>query len=445
MTKKTNVFLISLGCSKNLVDSEYLLGFIRASGNNIVSNLDKAEKVVINTCGFIQPAVEETIDTILRMVDLKEKGKLKGLVVTGCFVQRYGYKLLKEIPEVDAWLGPGELNRISTVLNKSCPEIPIYVKKPVFLADHTTPRIYSTPFYTAYLKIAEGCSSECTYCLIPKLRGPFRSRGIDSLIKEARKMVLAGVKEINLIAQDITMYGRDPGSSGLLLEDLLEELLAINGLTWIRLQYCNPARVSERLLDLIEENDAICPYLDIPLQHVNHNILVSMGRDDLKESPLELLERIRSRKRRISLRTTLMVGFPGETEAIFEELYDFVKWACFDHLGVFIFSSEKGTRAARIKLEIENGKAEQRKDQIMQLQHLLLEETQQRMVGQKVPVLIEGHCSETDFLLKGRTATMAPEVDGQVLINKGNGVEGEIMSVFIREAYAYDLIGELCV
>ncbi len=442
MTEKTNVFLISLGCSKNLVDSEHLLGFIRASGNNIVSNLEKAEKVVINTCGFIQPAVEESIDTILQMVDLKEKGKLKRLVVTGCFVQRYGYKLLKEIPEVDAWLGPGELDRISTVLNQSCPAH-LYVKKPVFLADHTTPRIYSTPFYTAYLKIAEGCSSGCTYCLIPKLRGPFRSRAIGSLIKEARKMVLAGVKEINLIAQDITMYGSNPGSSGT-LEDLLEELLAIDGLSWIRLQYCNPARISERLLDLIEENDAICPYLDIPLQHVNPNILASMGRDDLKESPLELLERIRSRKRRISLRTTLMVGFPGETEAIFEELYDFVKWACFDHLGVFIFSPEKGTRAARIKSELENGKAEQRRDQIMQLQRLLLEETRQRMVGQKIPVLIEEYCSETDLLLKGRTATMAPEVDGQVLINKGNGIEGEIMPVLIREAYAYDLIGELC-
>ncbi len=442
--KKGRVFLISLGCAKNLVDSEHVLGLLRASGFVIAQSLAEAEFAVINTCGFIRPAVEETIDTILEAVNLKAHGNLKKVVVLGCFVQRYGYKLTKEIPEVDGWLGTGEIHRVADILEKSSPLsiVPIYLSRPVHIADHTVPRIQISPFYSSYLMIADGCSHRCSYCIIPSLRGPYRSRGLESLCIQAEEMVQSGVKEINLIAQDTTMYGKDLDED-ICLEDLLERLVCIRGVRWIRLLYCYPGEISDRLLELINSEEAICPYLDLPLQHVNGRLLEAMGRNSSGETPLELVERIRSGRRKISLRTTLMVGFPGETENMFNELCDFVKRVEFNNLGTFIFSREKGARAARFKSTVKREIAQQRQKTIMTLQKEISGKLNQRLVGQTLPVLIEGVSPETDLLLKGRTETMALDVDGQVLINKGEGVAGEIMPVLITDAHDYDVVGEI--
>ncbi|MBW2217130.1 MAG: 30S ribosomal protein S12 methylthiotransferase RimO [Deltaproteobacteria bacterium] len=443
MEKKNKIFFISLGCAKNLVDSEHMLGLLISEGYDLAMDVDEAGIAVINTCGFIQASVEEAIATILEMADLRKKGELKKLIVAGCFVQRYGYKLRKEIPEVDGWLGTGDVHRITEIIGDDVVSpVPFYISRPVYLADHCVPRIQTTPFYSAFLRIAEGCSHRCSYCIIPSLRGPLRSRSMESLITEAEEMVDRGVKEINVIAQDTTTYGRDLEQS-VCLENLLEGLVAIKGVQWIRLLYCHPDGVSERLLELMESGDAICPYLDLPFQHVNEDILKAMGRGSERETPWELLERIRAGKRRLSLRTTLMVGFPGETEEMFNELYDFVKTVRFDHLGVFTFSPEKGTPAARLRETVDPDVAERRQAKLMALQSKISKELNQELVGKTVPVLLEGPSSETELLLKGRTATMAPDVDTQILINKGEGAIGDIVPVRISEAYSYDIIGEI--
>ncbi|MBL7173203.1 MAG: 30S ribosomal protein S12 methylthiotransferase RimO [Desulfobacteraceae bacterium] len=444
MKKDGNVFLISLGCAKNLVDSEHMLGILESRGFGLASKIEAAQFAVINTCGFLQAAVEEAIDTILETARLKNEGKLERLVVVGCFVQRYGYKLAKEIPEVDGWLGTGEIWRVADILsaNNLTTRVPFFVNKPTFLADHHLPKVQTTPFYTAYLRIAEGCSHRCSYCLIPKLRGPFRSRSVESLLEEAAEMISRGVKEINLIAQDTSLYGKDLYGEAR-IEDLLESLIRIKRLRWVRSLYFHPNNVSERLLDFIDSEEAVCPYLDLPFQHVNPDILKSMGRNPNRETPWELIERIRRRRRRISIRTTLMVGFPGETEEMFDQLCDFVKMAQFDHLGVFAFSPEKGTPAARIRPAVERKTARERLDKIMTIQAGISKKINQQKIGHVLPVLIEGPSLETDLLLTGRTATMAPDVDTKVLINDGEGVIGEIMPVLITEAHAYDLVGEI--
>jgi len=435
--------MISLGCAKNLVDGENMLGFLRERGYFVVPRVEDAEIAVINTCAFVQAAVEESIDTILETAKKKKGGKLKRLFVAGCFVQRYGYKLRREIPEVDGWLGTGEFRRLADILEEEGGEKPrFFIGKPRFLADHRTPRLPLTPFYTAYLKIAEGCSHGCTYCTIPRLRGALRSRGVESLVIEAQVLVARGVKEINLVAQDTTMYGRDLAGN-ICLEDLLEGLLKIREIRWIRILYSHPSRISDRLVELVASEEKICPYLDIPLQHVNPALLGAMGRPLGRETPRQLVEKIRGRSSRLSLRTTMMVGFPGETEEAFAELYDFVRLARFDHLGAFIFSPEQGTPAARFPERVDRGKAEERLEAIMGLQREISRAKNQGLVGQVVPVLLEGFSEETDLLLKGRTASMAPEVDGQVLINKGQGAVGEILPVLIKEAHPYDLVGEI--
>ncbi len=444
VSSEEKVFFISLGCAKNLVDSEHMLGLLKSSGFGITTHAEEAGIAVINTCAFIQAAVEETIDTILEIAALKRQGKFKKIIVAGCFVQRYGLKLLKEISEVDGWLGTGEIHRIVDALTNHDPESPplFFLSRPTYLADHRVPRVQTGPFFSAFLKIAEGCSHRCSYCTIPALRGPYRSRSMDSLMIEAKEMVNRGVKEINLIAQDTTMYGEDL-EKDLCLEDLLEGLVMIKGIRWIRLLYCHPNRITERLLNLFDSEEVICPYLDLPQQHVHEDILKAMGRENYNEAPLELVERIRSRKRKISLRTTLMVGFPGETDEMFKDLCDYIKRVRFDHVGVFIFSPEKGTAAARLKPTIERTVTERRQSEIMSLQAVISKELNQQMVGRTVPVLIEGPSPESDLLLKGRTVTMAPDVDAQVLINKGGGVIGEIMPVLIKKAYSYDIIGEI--
>jgi ribosomal protein S12 methylthiotransferase len=442
MKSNDRIALISLGCAKNRVDSEHILGILASEGFPVVSSIEEAEIAVINTCGFLEASVEEAIDTIFEAVELKKKGQLKRVLVTGCFVQRYGYKLRREIPEVDGWAGTGEAHRIvDLVRSRHAGNVPFHIGRPSHLPDHKSPRIQTTPFYSTSLRIAEGCSHSCSYCIIPRLRGPLRSRDMDSLVVEAEEMAGRGVKEINLIAQDTTMYGADLGGKGS-LEGLLEKLVSIRGIQWIRLLYCHPERISDRLLELIDSEEIICPYLDIPFQHVNGKILRAMGRSELCGVD-KVLERIRGRRRSISVRSTLMVGFPGETEAMFKELCDFVSRAEFDHLGVFAFSPEKGTRAERLRPTVKRTEAEQRQERILALQSDISRSLCQKSVGQTLPVLIEGRHPETDLLLRGRTATMAPEVDGEVLINGGVGNPGDILPVLITEAHVYDLVGEI--
>jgi len=444
MLKKEKVFLISLGCAKNLVDSEHMLGILSHSGFRLTEQAEEADIVIVNTCGFLQTAVEESIDVIFETARLKTSGKLKHLIVAGCFVQRYGYKLMQEIPEVDVWIGTGEIDKIAeAVMNKdSGRQTEFFIGRPTRLPDHRLPRIQTTPFYTSYLRIGEGCSHRCSYCIIPNLRGSFRSRGMESLLIEAREMASRGVKEINLIAQDTSYYGKDL-KTGPFLEDLLEKMVTIDGIAWIRLLYLHPYGITERLLDLIESHEVIAPYLDLPLQHSNQELLRSMGRPPSQEAPMELIERIRRRKREMSIRTTLMVGFPGETEAMFKQMREFIETAEFEHLGVFVYSAEKGTPAARLKPVVDHDIAENRRAELMGAQASISRKNNRKMVGKIFPVIMEGPCPETELLLCGRTAGMAPEVDRRVLINKGEGIVGEIMPVRITEAHDYDVVGEI--
>jgi ribosomal protein S12 methylthiotransferase len=441
MNENKSLFLMSLGCAKNRVDSEHMLGILNGEGYEVVHRIEEAGTVVINTCGFLQEAVQEAIEAILGAVRLKETGTLKRLVVAGCFVQRYGYKLRKEIPEVDGWLGTGEFHRIADVLKGSDkPPVPMLICRPAFSADHGLPRIQTTPFYTAYLRIAEGCANRCTYCMIPKLRGPFRSCTMDALIAEAWEMAGHGVKEINLIAQDTSRYGEDLHGKSRIM-DLLKGLSRIEGILWLRLLYFHPDRLTEAFLDFMAEHERIVPYLDLPFQHSNPDLLKAMGRDPGEKTPWDLMTMVRNRRQNINIRTSLMVGFPGETEEDFEGLCDFVRMAEFDSLGVFTFSPEKGTRAARLSRQVDGAIARERRNKLMAIQADISKKKNQRWVGQVLPVLIEGESSETDLLLAGRTEAMAPDVDGRVLINEGEGVAGEIMPVLITEAHEYDLVG----
>lgn len=440
-TEKSKICLVTLGCAKNLVDSENMLGILSAEGYTVVPGIDQAEIAIVNTCGFIESAVKESVDMILEIADLKRTSTLKRLYVTGCLVQRFGYKLQKELPEVDGWLGTGRLEAVVRLI-EDVGEAPFLIGRPSFPADHEVPRIQSTPGYTAYVKIAEGCSHRCAYCTIPGIRGPFRSRPPGSILGEVAAMAERGVKEINLVAQDTMSYGRDLRERSSLVE-LLEALVHVDGIRWIRVLYGHPKGTSERLLNLIQTQEKICPYLDIPLQHAHPEVLRKMGRFSTEENPWRLLERIRSGPRPVAVRSTLMVGFPGETEEAFKELCDFVAWAELDHLGVFVYSPEKGTRAARFGRPVDRLRAQERMDTIMQMQAGISQKKNRKMVGKVVPVLIEGPSEETPLLLRGRTARMAPDVDGQILINRGEGRVGEIQPVKIRKAYAYDLIGEI--
>jgi ribosomal protein S12 methylthiotransferase len=442
MNIKKKIFLLSLGCAKNLVDSENILGLLSSSGYPIAEEVDNADIAIVNTCGFLQSAAEEAISAILDMIERKNRDELEKVIVTGCFVQRYGYKLKREMPEVDGWIGTGELNKIAELVASTDTKAPFYIGRPEFIAGHELPRVQTTPFYSAYIKIAEGCFHKCTYCAIPAIRGTLRSRPVESIILEARAMRDRGVKEINLIAQDTTIYGADLGmEKG--IERLLEELLAIKGIEWIRLLYSHPYEIRDSLLDLMDKEERIAPYLDIPLQHVHAGILKSMGREIRGETPAGLIDRIRSYKRGFSIRTTMMVGFPGETDDAFHELYDFVKKTEFDHLGTFIYSPEQGTHAARLKGIPEKKVSKKRRDSIMKLQSRISFKKNRGMINKTVPVLIEGLSKETDLLLSGRTIRMAPDVDTQVLINSGEGIRGEIQNVLITEAHPYDLVGEI--
>ncbi len=434
--------LVSLGCAKNLVDSEVILGSMKAGGWQLVDDPENADVLIINTCGFIQAAVEEAISEIFELVKIKERFPEKRLVVVGCLVQRYKAKLAEDLPEVDLFVGTEGAAGIAAIierLNKSDLEQRLFLPD-TFLMTNETPRVISTPPFRAWLKITEGCNNRCSYCMIPMIRGELRSRSIDDLVREAKKLETFGVKELSLIAQDSTAYGRDL-SYVTNLEKLIQRLLEQTTIPWLRLLYLYPTGVTDDLLALMAMNERVVPYLDIPMQHVNDTILQTMNRRYTKEQLLKVVDRIRSRVPDIAIRTTFLVGFPGESEKAFMEIEKFLRRVNIDHVGVFSYANEEGAPSEKFARQVPEKVKTQRVDYLLAVQAELSAEIQKKYIGRIEPVLIEGLCSETDLLLQGRTRYQAPEVDGCVLINDGIARPGDIVSVTISEAQVYDLVG----
>ncbi|UCG21330.1 MAG: 30S ribosomal protein S12 methylthiotransferase RimO [Deltaproteobacteria bacterium] len=440
----TTFYLQSLGCPKNRVDSEVILGSLMDAGYKPVQEPLEARLIVVNTCSFIESATEESIETILELAQAKKQGRCELLVVAGCLPQRYGRKLVKSMPEVDLFLGTSSFVRLVEILaRKQAGEVErLNLEPPRFLMTSTTPRTLSAPFYSGYLKIAEGCSNRCSFCTIPAIRGPYRSRPLNDLLQEAEWLASQGVIELNLVAQDTTAYGTDLGERPR-LPDLLEALANIGKFPWVRLLYAYPQKIDRRLLQTMASYESICKYLDLPLQHVSGHLLKAMGRTGSADEFHELVAWIREYLPEVTLRTTLIVGFPGETDGDFQELYHFVEQARFQRLGLFAFSPEKGTRAALFSDPVEESVKIQRVHALAALQENISLDYNSRLVGTVQPVLIEGVSDESDLLLQARLSSQAPEIDGCVLITKGFGKVGEIVAARITEAHAHDLIGEI--
>ena len=432
--------LISLGCAKNLVDSEHMLALLRAAGWEIIEDMAEADVGVINTCGFIEAAKSEAIETILETAQYKQTGKMKGLVVTGCLVQRYAEEMQKELPEIDAICGTGSYENIVDAANAA-----LGGQKAAYMADMAAAaldgdRSRLTPSYTAYFKIAEGCSNRCGYCIIPKLRGPYRSREMDALLEEARELANAGVKELIVIAQDITKYGMDLPEHKRLLPELLRQLCQLN-FTWVRLHYLYPDQITEELIDVIAEEPKIVKYLDIPLQHVSKRILRAMHRPGDGEEFAALIEKLRARIPGLVLRTSLIVGLPGETEEEFAELCTFLQETQMERVGVFEFSPEEGTEAAELPDQIDAETKANRRLIVEELQSGVLDDYNTSRHGETMDVLCEGF-DEEQQLWFGRTYADSVEVDGHVYFESdGEPQEGEFVSVRITESLGPDLLG----
>jgi ribosomal protein S12 methylthiotransferase len=442
--ERQKVSMVSLGCPKNLVDAEVMLGFLDREGYEVTTDEKEADIIIVNTCSFIKEAKQESIDAILDLADRKHDGNCKLLIVTGCLPQRYQEELCGELPEVDIFVGTGDYPKIAEIIAEKgkTPGQLRYIGDPNLIYDENFPRLKSTPLYTAYLKIAEGCSNCCSYCIIPALRGSFRSRPMEKLLEEARGLVSGGVKELNIIAQDVTNYGKDlPGGEN--LEDLIRELVKIEGLSWIRLLYAYPDGITDSLIELIRTEDKICKYLDIPLQHISDNILVKMKRRGREAEIRALLAKLRAEIPGLALRTSLIVGFPGETDEDFGKLLHFVEEAQFDRLGVFCFSREEGTPAAEMRDQISERVKRDRYKKIMKAQARVSFKRNRRLIGEYEQVIVEGYSDETDLLLKGRSSRQAPDIDGQVYITAGNANVGDVVTLRITDSSDYDLIGEI--
>jgi ribosomal protein S12 methylthiotransferase len=433
---------VSLGCEKNLVDSEVMLGLLSRRGYQITPDQTEADIIVINTCGFIDKAKQESIDTILEMAELKTSGQCSKLVVTGCLVERYRAEIQEEIPEVDAVLGTNEVESIINVCeNQPLPKI----DNRYYLYDETVPRLLTTPSFTAYIKIAEGCDRPCSFCIIPKMRGPHRSRPIASIVNEARFLAESGVKEIVLISQETTMYGNDLGHAHG-LSQLLRQLVRIEDLRWIRFLYCFPSQIDDELLVTVREEPKVCNYIDMPLQHVSGRILRSMKRGGNADSLKRLLERIRRHVPGVTLRTSMILGYPGETEAEFLELCSFVEEIQFDRLGTFEHSDEEGTASYLLGDKVRPRVINRRRSHLMKLQAKISRKKNRQRVGEKYDLLLEGQSEETDLLWQGRLESQAPRIDGVVLINDAIGDQpkaGQFRTVEISQALDYDLVGTL--
>ena len=441
---KYKVSLVSLGCPKNLVDAEVMLGHLPAQRFEIVTDEASADIIVVNTCSFIQDAKEESVETILEVADHKKTGRCKLLVVSGCLPQRYQDELAEDLPEVDLFVGTGDAPRIVELINaalKADGQLQA-IGLPDFLYDHTTPRVRSSPFYSTYVKIADGCGNHCSYCVIPQLRGNLRSRSIASVVAEVERLVAQGVKEVNLIAQDITAYGQDR-EDGARIEPLLRELVKIDGLRWLRLLYAYPDGISDELIELIATEEKICNYLDVPLQHIDDQVLAMMNRRVDEATIRALLERLRSRIPELTLRTSFIVGFPGETEEQFAKLLAFVNEGHFERVGVFRYSREEGTAAALLPGQTPERTKKSRLQKLMKAQSRVSFRKNRALVGRNEAVLVEGYSEETELLLRGRSVRQAPDVDGQVYITAGRAEVGDIIALRITDSSEYDLIGEI--
>jgi len=448
MTKKQKFSIVSLGCARNLVDSEVMAGLLQRNNYEIVTEPIDADIVMVNTCGFIGAAKEESIDTIVEMGRLKESGKLKKLVVAGCLSQRYPTELAAELSEVDLFIGTGEVPRIAEILREhEATRQRQYVGVPSYIYDHATPRVRSTPSHTAFVKVSEGCDHKCSFCIIPQLRGPHRSRSVESVVSETRQLGQAGVMEINLIAQDLTAYGRDR-KDGTTLYGLLRAMAQVDGVHWIRLLYSYPNFLDPELLDLIATNGKICKYVDIPFQHISPRLLQRMRRGKSGSAVRDAVEKLRRAIPGLTLRTSIIVGFPGETDEEFAELLDFVEATEFDRLGVFKYSEEEGTSAAKLDGKVSEEEKENRWQEVMDIQATISRKKNQVLIGTRQRVMIDGADSDAGHYF-GRTEAHAPEVDGVVYIDDDSfdgGIPpnpGKILDVKIIGASDYDLIGEI--
>ena len=438
-----NILFISLGCDKNLVDSEVMLGLLDKKGYLIVDSEEDADIIVVNTCCFIHDAKEESIQTILEMAEYKKEGKLKALIVTGCLAQRYQQEIIDEIPEVDAVLGTTSYDHIVEAVEEALAGNGHVVLEDVdALPDVKEKRLVTTGGHYAYMKIAEGCDKHCTYCIIPKLRGNYRSVPMEKLLAEAKALADQGVKELILVAQETTVYGKDLyGEKS--LHKLLRELCKISKIQWIRILYCYPEEIYDELIQTIKEENKVCHYLDLPIQHASDAVLKRMGRKTSKAQLVEIIEKLRKEIPDISLRTTLITGFPGETQEQHEELKDFVDEMEFDRLGVFTYSPEEDTLAATMTEQIPEEVKEDRQAELMELQQEIAFDLAEDMVGREVLVMIEGKVADENAYV-GRTYKDAPNVDGLIFINTDEELmSGDFARVRVTGALEYDLIGEL--
>ena len=476
-TAPTKVGFVSLGCPKNLVDSEVMMGLLAQGGAELTPHAEEADVIVVNTCSFIDRAQRESVDTILEMARLKSAGRAQRLVVAGCLVERFRDEIRKNIPEVDAVVGTGELDQIlaASGLNPApaqtsdSPFVILHSRAegdaraaqgrfsreswdgaiadlPNYLYDDTTPRVLTTPKYSAYIKIAEGCDHPCSFCIIPQLRGKFRSRRFESVVAEAERLARSGVREITLIGQDTTCYGEDFGlKDGLAL--LLEKLAGVEDLRWIRFLYAYPNKITGRLLETVAQHANICSYVDVPLQHASASVLKRMKRGGGADLFLRSIEKMRRTIPGLTLRTSFIVGFPGETEREFEELCDFVRAAHFDWMGAFSYSDEEGATAYQQKGKLPAREIERRRKHLMQVQRQISRKRKRALVGQEFDLLLEGTSEETDFLLQGRTPMHAPEIDGKVFVNDvpdgRDVVPGNFYRCQVTEAHDYDLVAKI--
>ncbi|HEX8251175.1 MAG TPA: 30S ribosomal protein S12 methylthiotransferase RimO [Pyrinomonadaceae bacterium] len=445
------VGFVSLGCPKNLVDSEVMMGQLKEAGYEITSQEADAEIVVVNTCGFIESAKQESVEAILEATSLKAGGKAKRVIVAGCLVERYRDDLMKELPEVDAFIGTNQINDIlkaadASVNFRELPLLPIGNKTATYLYDFDTPRYRATDSYTAFIKIAEGCDRPCAFCSIPSMRGSFRSRRFGSILKEAEDLARAGVREIVLIAQDSSRFGEDLGEVDALAK-LIRALGEIEDLEWIRVMYAYPTHISDAFLAAIRETPKAVKYLDMPLQHASRNVLKLMKRGGNRESLERLIARVREKVPGITIRTTFITGFPGETEEDFEELKAFVSHCEFDNVGVFTYSDEEGTPAFDLSGKVDAKTAKRRRAALMKEQAKISKRKNKAKIGKTYKVLFEGISQESDLLFQGRLEGQAQEIDGYVLINDMpedfEPAIGKFYSVKITDALDYDLIGEI--
>ena len=435
------VGMVSLGCPKNTVDSERVLGDLVSSGFSLTTNEEDAEVIIVNTCGFIESAKKESIDTILEMARHKAGGKCKQLIVTGCLAERYSQELLDEIPEIDHLLGVGQYPQLKNIIADVDPLSKNHVATPAEYYESYTDRLLTTAFYTAYLKISEGCSNRCAFCIIPKMRGPMRSRSPESILAETEHLARKGVKEFNLISQDTTMYGFDLGMKDGLVR-LLREMAKVEGLEWIRLLYCYPTFLNSEMIEFIGSEPKVCSYIDVPLQHTHDEMLKSMKRQETELGVRKMLEEVRLKIPSVALRTTFITGFPGETETHFRHMVRFLCEMEFDHVGIFTYSDEEGTTAYDYPGRVPQEVKEERKNILMEFQQEIVLRKNRERLGKVESVLVEGFDPQENYLMTGRLASQAPDIDGQVLLEKCEAEPGQIISVKIKAVADYDLIAE---